>query len=183
MKKIFFLTSIFTILILSSLVSAQKAPDGIGGLKWGDSIEKFKELKDPTPWSLPEEGDRGKALGFRHIGLLGDVRTMSMGGYGFDKNRFSYFTVKIDPRDLTILKNALIMKYGDPTKESPLVLKINPNAKVGIEYQWILEDIVMIGLSSNEIKKEVVLSYFYLPYARGNIQEDKKSSERTKDSL
>ncbi len=171
------------ILIFSSLTWGQKAPEGMGGLKWGDSAEKFKELKDPVPWRLPDESSKEKTFGFRYIGLLGEVRTIGEAGYGFNKNRFCFFTVKIDPRDLNILKNALIMKYEKPTKETPLVLKINPNAKVGIQYAWTIEGIVIIRLSSNEIKKEVTLIYFYLPFSYEQFQEDKKSSEKTKDNL
>ena len=71
------------------------------------------------------------------------------------------------------LSVALSEKYGKP-KEKPLFLMINPNARVGTEYTWNLEDIVEITLEFNDQKDEGSLSYTYIPILNERMKERKK---------
>jgi hypothetical protein len=86
------------------------------------------------------------------------------------------------------------MKYGKPGRITPLVLRINPNAKVGMEYTWVVENKVQIDLSYNNIeegynKEERILGinsmliYTYLPIWREINELKDKDVLKTKDKL
>ncbi len=181
MKKLCFI--LILILMAPAYIEAQKvaAPDGFLGLKWGSSTLKFRELSPPAQ-HLNDPDDKGKQWGQKWHGKIGEVDVGST-GYIFNKDRFfvaiTHFKEK---KNYRILKDALILKYGQPQEMSPLVLKVNPNSKVGEECIWKIET-VWITLKINELKDEGTLQYSYLPILEEGIKEEKRDAQKTKDSL
>ena len=152
----------------------RKAPDGRGELKWGDSTDKFTELSNPRPWRLATEDEDGNRMGARILESIGHIRLSEPAEYYFYKDRYYNFTARFKGKSVSMdLSVALSEKYGKP-KEKPLFLMINPNARVGTEYTWNLEDIVEITLEFNDQKDEGSLSYTYIPILNERMKERKK---------
>jgi hypothetical protein len=161
----------------------RKAPDGMGDLKWGDSTEKFTELWNPPPWKLTDEDKDGNRIGTRILESIGHIRLSGPSEYFFYKDGYYNFTARFNGKSYFIdLSYALSEKYGKPN-EKPLFLMINPNARVGTEYIWNLEDLVVIALEFNEQKDEGLLSYTYIPIQNELMKERKKKANKLKDSL
>jgi hypothetical protein len=160
-----------------------KAPAGMGDLKWGDSTGKFTELWDPPPWRLTNEDEDGNRIGARSLGSIGHVRLSGPSEYFFYKDRYYNFIARFQGKSYFMdLSVPLSEKYGKP-KEKPLFLLINPNARVGTEYTWNLEDIVEITLAFNDLKDEGSLSYTYIPTLNELLKEGKKRANKLKDNL
>lgn len=164
------------VFMLPSTSIAQTKIDGVGGLKWGDSIKKFDSLGLTR---FKEEEDCvctwGPFAGIKDVGLC----------YCFDKDRFYCFNALIKENaaeQFKILKKALTAKYGKPVITNPLVLKINPNARVGEENAWQIKD-VSIWLKFNDFKQEINLSYYYVPILNEQEKEKEKSVEEIKKGL
>jgi hypothetical protein len=182
------------LLVLSNIVSAQqKPPDGFGGLMWGDNIKEFFALTNPSPWPLFGETDSIDKYTFefkkyfrsgrRLLDRIADV-PVDEAYYFFYKERYYSIKIKFKGHDnFRVFKDALVMKYGKPIKESPIFLKINPTARIGTETSWIVEQKVEINLSINEMSNEGSLDYSYLPIVIEFSKDQKKSAEKTKDSL
>jgi len=75
------------LVLIPVFVLAQKAPEGIGGLNWGDSIEKFKELTNPSGFGLKDMGNDVK-IGGRFISLGEVMHGNEPSMYSFYKDRF-----------------------------------------------------------------------------------------------
>ena len=174
--------------LIPIFVLAQKAPEGIGGLNWGDPIEKFKQLTNPSGFGLKDMGNDVK-IGRRFISLGEVTYGNEPSMYSFYRDRFYSFAFPVNAtqkhiahKKYTVLRDSLKMKYGPPTEEKPLVLKINPNAPVGKVYIWKSGE-VWIELEWNEMKYKGSLVYTYIPIMAESIRRDKESAEKTKDSL
>ncbi len=190
MKKI--LMGILFVLIIVGNLFAQDAPTGIGGLTWGDPIEKFQELKDPTGFGLKDMGN-GIHVGGRWISL-GDVACgITPSIYNFYMNRFYFFMFPIREKEKSLaikkfgtLKEALISKYGAPSKQTPLPSDSTYSDQSTTEYQWNLRD-VWIKLKWDTLTSKGSLSYCYVPILIEKVKNDrgreKESLEKTKDSL
>lgn len=183
---------IISLLILSNVAWAQKAPDGFGDLKWGSSIEKLKEMVNIEPreiFDLPggEKSAYFSAYDKLDMEKIGEAK-VTYYSYGFSKSG-KFYLARVDfPKDpnFDIFLKALTMKYGNPKSMTPLVLKINPKARIGTEYTWIIENKVEINLSFNDMEQRGVngmLSYLYLPIWREILKEREKDAVKTKDKL
>jgi len=165
-----------------------KSPNGFGELKWEDSstilLEKYYNKKSPFKPSTNSLG-----YGEKYIELdwsnssfkIGETdRPKSLWFFWYDK----FYQVKIEfiILDVPIFLEALKTKYGNPETEHPLVLKINPKAKVGMSYVWSSAT-VFINLRYNELEVGAHLEYTYIPIW-DKIQDQKKdSSKKMQDSL
>jgi hypothetical protein len=90
------------------------------------------------------------------------------------------------PHNFDILLNALTTKYGSPKRTTPLVLKINPKARVGTQYEWIIENKVEITLWYNDMEQMGIngtLVYTYLPIMREIEKKRDKDVAKTRDKL
>jgi hypothetical protein len=145
------------------ILLAQTAPDGMGGLKWEDSTAKFMELTDPPPDKLMDEKPDGNRVGIRPIKKLGEIKTSGFAMYSFFNDRFYNFFIKIDPVDLSLLKEALILKYGQ-SKDGK---------------RWLLEKKVVITFDQEKSS----LSYIYVPILSQIMKSKKGAAEKSKDSL
>ena len=200
---------IISLLIFSNVAWAQKAPEGFWGLKWGSGKEELKKLLDPIIARRPEILTDLSQL---RLGLItehfddfyqSDSINFSAGvrkewekiGEGevthyffyYHENKFYKASVSF-PKHLSfdIFLKALTMKYGNPQSVTPLVLKINPNAKVGMKYHWVLEDKVGISLSYSDMENTAVngtLDYIYIPIWREINKVRDKDAVKTKDKL
>ena len=171
-------------------IKSKGVTEGAGGLKWGSTIEEFSRLKYPSP--IPFSGsnsiEQKFTVGVRENVRLGSRYYMILGigshsaNYHFYKNKFYYFSFDTGSGNGEMIKQALISKYGQPKEISPLVLFINPNAKVGTGYGWEVRD-VTITLNINKMKNEAYLSYTHVPIVKLRILDDKKTSEEMKKDL
>jgi hypothetical protein len=82
--------------------------------------------------------------------------------------------IKACPQCLTRLQIRILEKVNG--------LRINPNAKVGMEYNWDLGK-VWINLSWNDMDKNGFLTYTYLPIQKEFMRDEKKAAEKTRDNL
>jgi len=185
MRRVLFL--VLTMILLPGVIFAQTAPDGFGGLKWGTTVEEFKNVTDPPMVELrAQEDNKDFTIGYRRIYSIGKVSCWGM-HYTFYKGRLFrvHTSLNVDNVDresnFRILRESLTMKYGKP-KQTPIVLRINPNAKVGMEYNWDLGK-VWINLSWNDIDKDGFLTYTYLSIQKEFMRDEKKAAEKTKDHL
>lgn len=201
---------IIFLLILPNVVWAQKAPDGFCGLKWGSTKGDLEKLLDENVIleldgrliRKKEDlnfGGKGGVVHFMARGnweLIGEV---VINDYNFEFSRSDEFYGKFytawvrfpkvtseRPNNFDILYKALTMKYGKPNSITPLVLKLNPSAKVGMAFTWTLENKVEITLKYNDMEETGVngtLSYIYLPIWRGINEVREKDAVKTKDKL
>jgi hypothetical protein len=171
-------------------IKSKGVTEGAGGLKWGSTVEEFSRLKNPSP--IPFGGSNSIEQKFT-VGVGENVRLGSRyymisgigshsANYHFYKNKFYYFSIDTGSGYGEMIKQALISKYGQPKEISPLVLYINPNAKVGTGYGWEVRD-VTITLNINNMKNESHLSYIHIPTLKLRISDDKKTSEGMKKDL
>lgn len=186
MKKIIIIISL---LMLSNVVWAQKAPDGFFGLKWGSTLEEAKRVFSGLEllssdfrkgmFILPAEGR------WRKVGEA-EVQDYEL-QFSESEGKFYWGAVAFSPTgerpNFDIFMKALTEKYGKPIR-LPLVLKINPNAEVGTEYRWALENRVVISLRTPDTERSYAsLSYTYLPiWNEMNTAKDKDVAQ-TKDKL
>jgi hypothetical protein len=180
---------IISLLIFSNVTWAQKAPEGFWGLKWGSGKEELKKLLDPIIARRPEiltDLSRGRlgsiterfddfyqsdSINFRaevkkEWEKIGEGEVTHYFFY-YHENKFYKASVSF-PKHLSfdIFLKALTMKYGNPQSVTPLGLKINPNAKAGMDYGWTLECKVRISLRYNDMESREVngnLKYIYPP--------------------
>lgn len=187
---------LITTLVFSNITWAQKAPDGFCGLKWGTIKEKIKEMLNSIPniylldfedWIsfMPdfEKSDWGK---------IGEVKVtqyrfnFSESGKFYEGSvDFPKYTLEC-PNNFDILFKSLISKYGKPHKTIPLVLKINPNAKIGMHYEWTINNMIEITLWYDDMEKRGIngtLVYSYLPIKREVQKLKEKDVEKTKNKL
>jgi hypothetical protein len=154
-------------------VKAKGVTEGMGGLRWGGTIKEFSFLRNPSSRVYQDYGIR-------------DYMISGIGSYPayyyFYKNKFYNFAINGNSRSGEMIKQAIISKYGKPKEISPLVLYINPNAKVGTGNSWEVGDVI-ITLNINEMKNESRLSYIYIPILKLRISDDKKTSEEMKKDL
>ncbi len=187
---------IICLLMLSNVAWAQKAPDGFCGIKWGISKQELKKILKPTPhlhldeyenWISfsPNSGDKGweKIGEFKvtnYVFRFSKLRTFYEASVNFPKYLTEY------PNNFDTLLEALTSKYGSPQRTTPVVLKINPNARVGTQYEWIIENKVEITLWYNDMEQRGIngtLVYTYLPIMRENEKARDKDVTKTKDKL
>jgi len=199
---------IIFLLMLSDVVWAQKAPEGFCGLKWQSGKEELKKLLDPIidhrtreeRWAggmrldlIPEEDFNldPNSVYFRAFNRgewekIGEARVAQY-LFIFHENKFYKASVSFPKHlSLDIFLKSLTMKYGNPQTVTPVVLKINPNAKVGMKYGWVLEDKVGISLSYNDMENTAIngtLDYIYLPIWREINKMRDKDAFKTKDKL
>ena len=189
MKKIILIISL---LVLSNVAWAQKAPEGFCGLKWGSTKEELKKMAPGGHFT-----DFGDSISISPKGWMDRETEKSpwdkIGGawivhydFNFYKNKFYWASIKFSKLDFDTLLRTISSKYRKPQNTKPLVLKINPNAKVGMEYTWVLEKKVEIMLSYNEMENIVengTLMYIYLPiWNEINTVKD-KDVNKAKDKL
>ena len=199
MKKTIFI--ILVLLVFFDGALAQKAPDGFLGIKWGITEKEFEKIVEPTFADCPVTADEilkkeskflnAKPTGKSHTIFdacghwekIGDAYVYNYHFLFSDRDEF--YSVRCQfPKSYSfnIFLKALTEKYGKPKME-PLVLKINPNAKVGASYQWIVEDTVVIVLEYNDMEKCLIdssLSYVYIPIWDAMY---KKDTTKTKNQL
>jgi len=168
-------------------IKSKGVTEGMGGLRWGDTTEEFSRLRNPSPSPTYGEGRKFTnkisehvAYGTRYYMISGIGSHLA--NYYFYKNKFYYFSIDTGSGYGEMIKQALISKYGQPKEISPLVLYINPNAKVGTGYGWEVKD-VTITLNINNMKNESHLSYIHIPTLKLRISDDKKTSEGMKKDL
>ena len=152
-------------------------PEGYLGVKWETSAEKLERVS--FAWGIPAEDIVVWSRKLEHIGEVVAGETY----YWFKDDKFyrADSTFKED-RYYLILKDALISKYGQPSRIKPLVLKINPNAKAGEECEWILKK-VLITLQFNNLKNEGRLTYIYTPIGGDRVEKLMKDIKKTRDAL
>lgn len=101
------------------------------------------------------------------------------------KDEFYSVKIKFPKGDsFDVFLRALTEKYGKPGYVEPLVLRINPKAKVGMTYGWTVENKVSILLEYNDMEEAGIngsLQYTYLPI--WNQIHKPKDTKKTKDKL
>jgi hypothetical protein len=193
---------IISFLVASNIVWAQKAPDGFLGIKWGTTLEEFKKTAIFTECSIKQYGDTYLAGNtfFSACGEWEKIGDAPVTKYHFvfsksDSQAFESSHLSRDEFYLAFVQfpksssfdvflKALTEKYGKPKAAEPLVLKINPNAKVGMAYMWAVENKVIIDLRYDDMKEAGIngtLSYTYIPIL-DQINKP-KDVKKTKDKL
>jgi hypothetical protein len=193
MRKLLLLTMV---VLGFPIIAGAASIDSMGGLKWGANIEEFSNLKDPPPipfdmgkdsieerFTLSGIGDNER-FGRRQY-MIGNTSYEAQ--YMFYKNRFCQFSISFYGYDVIAgnvenIRQTLITKYGKPTRTKPLVLRVNPNARAGSEYTWIIEK-VTIFLHVNDVKNEGFLLYVYEPISKLKDADDKKKNREMEKDL
>ena len=131
----------------------ENLPSGFGRYKWGDPLDKFKELK------LSVHNNTNKRNVLYKIGDLEKAYTPEMTGYSipmqgylmFVDNRLSYlvFQVPYPEREKTI--DFLKEKYG---------VAISSKSKNGIEYKWQDQN-TMLKVLQYDDKKTLFIQIAY----------------------
>lgn len=193
MKKLILLVMVVGLLVAIPLFAAD-APTGMGDLKWGAPMQEFNELwsnyrKFPNlPQSPPKRVSPPTQIGNEYIGArrmnLGEIESITT-RYHFYENKYYRFRALggdyvLHPEWYHGIKNLLIEKYGQPST-TPLVFKINPNAKGGESSLWKVGD-VEICLELDNVRGEWVLQYTHMPIY---LEKEKaeKLTDKTKDAL
>lgn len=173
-----FITIVPIFFLIAASGFCQNDPEGIAGLKWGDSIQKFRELEYPATAKIDTKLN-GVQIGSRWVNL-GDVKSgRYRARYNFYKDRFFLFFFPITEsggqtakEKVDILKQALIIKYGEPKDEGYLI--------------WKLSNVLII-LRWYEGYDKGDLSYSYVPILIEKIEDERKLKEdpvqKTKDEL
>ncbi|MGD0915688.1 MAG: hypothetical protein ABSB22_04430 [Thermodesulfobacteriota bacterium] len=184
--------------ILMILVSnpcwAQKAPDGFLGLKWGTTIEEARKVFNDANFTVNNLVGKGLSIKGILVDFPGEGKWKKIGEAEVsryhlsftDSEEFYYGCVLFNSTagpSFDIFLKALTERYGNPTLTIPLVLKINPNATVGINHSWRFEDEVQISLSYDEMNSEGKLSYTYIPIWDMMYGIKHKDVSKTKDRL
>jgi hypothetical protein len=141
---------------------SQKALTGFGGLEWGDSTSKFKEL-EPSAKILEGRKDFQSATGSVKNAKIGIERSTAP-TYFFYKNRYYLFSIGFGDEDnFAILEDALTSKYGPPKSEIPLILQGKTKEQIGVRLYWEIDKKVSITLRWNQLKNAGELVYGYIP--------------------
>ncbi len=158
---------------MAPVAFCQKVLTGFGGLEWGDSTSKFKEL-EPTAKILEIVKDFQSAIGSRKETKIG-IESTTAPRYRFYKDRYYQFSIGFgDERDFTILEDALSGKYGTPKNEIPIILQGKPNTRTGVKLYWEIESRVSITLRWSQINQGELI-YGYIPILE-EIARDQKES-------
>lgn len=94
----------------------------------------------------------------------------------------SFYGFDVSAGNVETIRQTVITKYGKPKKTEPLVLRINPNARAGTEYTWVIGN-VTIFLHINDIKNESSLFYTYDPIYKLMILDEKKGTKKMEKDL
>jgi hypothetical protein len=141
---------------------SQNALTGFGGLEWGDSSSKFKQL-EPSAKFIEGKKDFQSAIGSGKNANIGLDRT-SAPRYFFYKDRYYLFLMGFEDEDsFTILEEALKSKYGPPKNEIPLVLQSKARERIGVKLYWEIKNKVSITLRWNQMRNAGELLYGYMP--------------------
>ncbi len=168
------------LLLLFSLASAawsQKAgPQALtafGGLQWGDSTAKFKEI-EPSAKLIEPRKDIQYGIGSPKTAKIG-IDSLAAPKYVFYKDRYYLFSAGFaDEGDFTLLEEALTSKYGPPQKATSLKSRSKPNEKTGVRLYWEIEKKISITLRWSQLN-EGELVYRYLPIMQELSSEQKES--------
>lgn len=123
-----FVTLIFGFMVMNGFSLAQEEPQDFRGLKWGATIQEFKNLFPGTSRLKTDEyGDRVETQM-----LLGSkIGTVNVEiAFVFLDNRFSYAYVYFKSKDFKILEAAFKERYGPPHSEDLTPIK----TRAGVEY-------------------------------------------------
>ena len=183
-----------SLLILSNAAWSQKAPDGFHGIKWGVTRQQVKETLDLIPHSSCYDFENFILFSYEdeEQNKIGEV-FVSDYEFTFSKSdKFYQFLVRFRKAHLHNLHNfdvllrAMKSKYGNPSKTVPLMAQINPKAKIGTLYTWIVENKVEITLWYNDMEELKIngnLLYTNLSIERETEKARDKDITKTKDKL
>lgn len=174
----------------------KSAIDGFCGLKWGGSKDDLIWRIDPNAYGTLIDDDSisfssqdfnpRKPNSRNEWEKIGEAPVTKY-CFKFYKNRFYWAYVRFPKHEsFDIFLNALTMKYGKAQSVTPLVLKINPNATIGKQHSWTIENKVRIDLSYNNMEQGGIngtLDYSYLPIWNEINKRDQTRAKKTKDSL
>jgi hypothetical protein len=153
--------------------TAPKSLAGFGGLQWGDSTAKFKEM-EPSAKLFEPRKDIQYGIGSLKSAKIG-IESMAAPKYVFYKDRYYLFSAGFaDEGDFTLLEEALISKYGPPGKSTSLKSRSKPNEKTGVRLYWEIEKKISITLRWSQLN-EGELVYCYLPIMEEISSEQKES--------
>jgi hypothetical protein len=195
MKSISFICLMLFVVTGPVGAQAPTSPEGFLGFKWESSVAEYAKLQDPPPEVLNSNPlaslyDRYTNLiekkeirfGKRYLRKIGEVEVGTT-SYIFKRDKFCSADIDFkDERNYRVLKEALILKYGQTKEISALSLKANPQTRVGEKCTWRLSS-VLIELQYNEMSGEGKLYYSYLPVLLEGIKKEKEDIQKTKNAL
>ncbi len=149
--------------------ASPKALSGFGGLEWGDSTAKFKQMDPSAKLSEPKKEFQYGVASPKSAKI--GIESMSPPKYRFYKDRYYLFSASFaDERDFTLIEEALISKYG-PGKETSLKLKTE---KTGVRIDWEIENKLSITLRWSQLSGGELV-YGYLPILREISSEQRET--------